>query len=143
MNSRPTVANLRALKGVRQLLTLHVDNVEEAMAASEVGIDMINCEVDEKLPPIRAAAPRHFEAERLQKLRIQAFSAFAVEVRSAMYPAAEHEIHVSHDVLEGFERAVQSPLGSAAPYQIDTGRIYDMGIGEPPRRELFAATLRT
>lgn len=60
MNRRPTVADLRALKGVRQLLTLHVDNVEEALAAAAVGIDMVNCEVDAKLPLIRAAAPKAF-----------------------------------------------------------------------------------
>lgn len=262
MGRRPTVADLRALKGVRQLLTLHVDNVEEAKAAAAVGIDMVNCEVDEKLPLIRAAAPFAFvtsgyphgqihsaesaiqkgframelgtdtlyfdgsmklveamasegipvtghvglipgwstwtnyraigkttqeavalyyrlkdyeaagawsvelecvpveiadyltrtttlitqgmgsgsvcdtqflfscdvlgtnrghyprhakkyadfvqEAEWLQKLRIQAFAAFAQDVRSKAYPASEHEVHVPHDVLEGLERAVQS-----------------------------------
>ena len=262
MSRRPTVADLRALKGVRQLLTLHVDNVEEARAAAAVGIDMVNCEVDEKLPLIRAAAPLAFvtsgyphghlystesairkgfraielgtdtlyfdgslrlveamakegipvtghvglvpgwstwtnyraigktkeeaiklyhslkayedagawsvelecvpveiaafltrsttlitqgmgsgsvcdtqflfscdvlgtntgryprhakkyadfalETERLQKLRIEAFSAFTSDVRSGVYPAEQHEVHVAQDILEALEGAVQS-----------------------------------
>lgn len=262
MTRRPTVADLRALKGVRQLLTLHVDSVDEARAAAEVGIDMVNCEVDDKLPLIRAAAPTAFvtsgyphghlcspeiairegfravalgtdtlyfdgslrlveamakegipvtghvglipgwstwtnyraigktvdeavgmyrrlkdyeaagawsvelecvpaeiatcltratslvtqgmgsgsgcdtqflfscdvlgtntghyprhakkyadfaaEADRLQRLRVQAFAAFAEDVRSARYPAPQHEIHAAEDVLEGLERAVQA-----------------------------------
>lgn len=60
MDRRPTVADLRACKGVRQLLTIHVDNVEEAQAAHSAGIDMVNCEVDEKLPLIRKVAPKAF-----------------------------------------------------------------------------------
>ncbi|WP_411037504.1 3-methyl-2-oxobutanoate hydroxymethyltransferase [Shinella sp. BYT-45] len=55
-----TVADLRALKGVRQILTMHVDSAAEAAAASEVGIEMFTSEVDAELPKLRAAAPNVF-----------------------------------------------------------------------------------
>jgi len=60
MNDRPTVAALRALKGKRQILTMHVDSAAEAAAAAEAGIDMFTCEIDGKLSGIRAAAPNVF-----------------------------------------------------------------------------------
>ncbi len=60
MSARPTVAALRALKGKRQIITVHVDSAAEASAAAEAGIEMFTCEVDEKLPGIRAAAPGVF-----------------------------------------------------------------------------------
>jgi len=56
----PTVAALRAHKGKRQILTMHVDSGSEAAAAAEAGIEMFTCEIDEKLPAIRAAAPGVF-----------------------------------------------------------------------------------
>ncbi len=55
-----TVADLRALKGKRQFLTMHVDSPAEAAAAAEAGIEMFTCEVDEQLPRIRKAAPTAF-----------------------------------------------------------------------------------
>ena len=60
MTRRPTVAALRALKGKRQIVTVHVDSAAEAAAAAEAGIEMFTCEVDDKLPGIRAAAPGVF-----------------------------------------------------------------------------------
>ena len=60
MTRRPTVADLRALKGKRQILTMHVDTATEAAAAAEAGIDMFTSEVDERFPAIRAAAPGLF-----------------------------------------------------------------------------------
>lgn len=60
MTARPTVAGFRALKGRRQIITLHVDSAAEAAAAAAVGIEMFTCEVDDKLPAIRAAAPGIF-----------------------------------------------------------------------------------
>jgi len=60
MTSRPTVAALRALKGKRQILTIHVDSSAEAAAAAEAGVEMFTGEVDHKLPEIRAAAPGVF-----------------------------------------------------------------------------------
>ena len=59
--TRPiTVADLRALKGQRQVLTMHVDDAKEAAAAAEAGIEVFTCEVDDQLPKIRAAAPIAF-----------------------------------------------------------------------------------
>jgi 3-methyl-2-oxobutanoate hydroxymethyltransferase len=52
--SRPSIANLRALKGKRQIQTVHVDSPAEAAAAREVGIEMFTCEADASLPKIRA-----------------------------------------------------------------------------------------
>ena len=60
MTERPTVAALRACKGKRQIITMHVDSAEEAAAACEAGIEMFTGEVDAKLPDIRAAAPGVF-----------------------------------------------------------------------------------
>ena len=60
MNDRPTIASLLACKGNRQILTMHVDNAQEAAAACEAGIEMFTGEVDSRLPGIRAAAPGVF-----------------------------------------------------------------------------------
>ncbi|MDB5556957.1 MAG: 3-methyl-2-oxobutanoate hydroxymethyltransferase [Rhizobium sp.] len=59
--TRPiTVADLQALKGRRQILTMHVDDAKEAAAAAEAGIEVFTSEVDDQLPKIRAAAPKAF-----------------------------------------------------------------------------------
>ncbi|MCA0327556.1 MAG: 3-methyl-2-oxobutanoate hydroxymethyltransferase, partial [Proteobacteria bacterium] len=55
-----TIAALRALKGKRQLLTMHVDTADEAAAAAEAGIDMYTSEVDAKFASMREAAPNVF-----------------------------------------------------------------------------------
>lgn len=55
-----TVADLRALKGKRQILTMHVDSAAEAAAAAEAGIEMLTCEVGPALAAIRTAAPDAF-----------------------------------------------------------------------------------
>ena len=60
MFDRPTIASLRKNKGMRQIITMHVDSAAEAAAALEAGIEMFTCEVDETLPGIRAAAPGVF-----------------------------------------------------------------------------------
>jgi 3-methyl-2-oxobutanoate hydroxymethyltransferase len=55
-----TVADLQALKGKQQLLTIHVDSVEEAAAAEEAGIEILTCDAGDELGKVRAAAPRAF-----------------------------------------------------------------------------------
>jgi len=60
MTTRPTVAALRKLKGVRQFLTMHVETPQEAAAAAEAGIEMFTFEVDERFEAVRAAAPGVF-----------------------------------------------------------------------------------
>ena len=60
MAKRPTVYDLRALKGKRQILTMHIDNAVEAAAAAEAGLDMFTFEVDDRIEGVRAAAPGVF-----------------------------------------------------------------------------------
>src|SRR6202158_5347664 len=55
-NNRKTVADLRALKGKRQLTMLFVDNVDEAAAASAAGIDMLSIVDPVWTPQMREAA---------------------------------------------------------------------------------------
>lgn len=55
-----TVADLRAMKGKKQILTMHVDTALEAAAAAEAGIEMFTTEVSELLVAIRKAAPTTF-----------------------------------------------------------------------------------
>lgn len=56
-----TVADLRALKGKRQLVMLRVETVEEAAAAEQAGIDMISVPPSLlKHPDFRDAAPSLF-----------------------------------------------------------------------------------
>jgi 3-methyl-2-oxobutanoate hydroxymethyltransferase len=55
-NNRKTVADLRALKGKRQMTMLFVDNVDEAAAASAAGIDMLSIVDPVWTPQMREAA---------------------------------------------------------------------------------------
>lgn len=57
---RPTVADIRALKGKRQLTMLYVDTVEEAAAAVEAGIDMLSIIDPVWTPEMREAAGKCF-----------------------------------------------------------------------------------
>jgi len=55
-----TVYDLLQLKGKRKFLEMHIDDELEAAAAEEAGIHILTCEIDEKLPLIRKAAPHTF-----------------------------------------------------------------------------------
>ncbi len=55
-HNRMTVADLRALKGKRQLTMLHVETLEEAAAASAAGIDMLSIVDPVWRPAMREAA---------------------------------------------------------------------------------------
>ena len=55
-HNRPTVADIRALKGVRQLSMLFVDTLEEARAAAEAGIDLLSIIDPIWAPEMREAA---------------------------------------------------------------------------------------
>ena len=55
-HSRPTVADIRALKGKRQLSMLFVDTPEEADAAARAGIDMLSIIDPVWTPEMREAA---------------------------------------------------------------------------------------
>lgn len=56
MAKRPTVADIRALKGKRQLSMLYVETVEEARAAAAAGIDMLSIIDPVWTPEMREAA---------------------------------------------------------------------------------------
>lgn len=59
--SRPTIADLRAIRGTRQLSMLRVLNLEEAEAAEKAGIDIVSIPPDLMLnPEYRDAAPSLF-----------------------------------------------------------------------------------
>jgi 3-methyl-2-oxobutanoate hydroxymethyltransferase len=55
-HNRKTVADLRALKGVRQLTMLFVDRLKEAAAASTAGIDILSIVDTVWTPAMRVAA---------------------------------------------------------------------------------------
>jgi len=60
-NQRPTVADIRALKGKRQLTMMRTESIEEAEAANRAGIDMISVPPDILMrPDFREAAPKVF-----------------------------------------------------------------------------------
>lgn len=59
--TRPTIADLRAIRGTRQLTMLRVLNLEEAEAAEKAGIDIVSIPPDLMLDPqYRDAAPSLF-----------------------------------------------------------------------------------
>ena len=70
MRKRPTVHDLRQLKGTRKFLQLHVDNALEAEATEAAGIEFLSCEADDSLPCIRAAAPTAFISAGLKNRTI-------------------------------------------------------------------------
>ena len=59
--ARPTVADLRAMKGKRQLTMLRVMTLEEAEAAERAGVDIVSIPPELMLDPrYRDAAPSLF-----------------------------------------------------------------------------------
>lgn len=63
---RPTIADLRALKGQRQLSMLRVDTLDEAAAAQQAGIDMASVPPALLGPAFREAAPTLFAIPGLE-----------------------------------------------------------------------------
>ena len=59
-HTRPTVADIRALKGKRTLTMLYVDTPEEAAAAAEAGIDLLPIVAPVWTPQMREAAGNCF-----------------------------------------------------------------------------------
>ena len=58
--SRMTVADVRALKGVRQMSMVYVQTVEEAAACASAGIDVLSIEQQFWSPEMRIAAGNCF-----------------------------------------------------------------------------------
>jgi 3-methyl-2-oxobutanoate hydroxymethyltransferase len=60
MQRKPSVYDLRAAKGTRKWVQVHVDSAAEAAAAQAAGIVIVSCEPDHNLEAVRAAAPLVF-----------------------------------------------------------------------------------
>jgi 3-methyl-2-oxobutanoate hydroxymethyltransferase len=58
--SRPTVADLLAGRGTRQLSNVYVDSILEAVAAEQAGIDIVTVQDSMMNKAVREAAPRAF-----------------------------------------------------------------------------------
>src|SRR5688572_14702834 len=69
--SRPTVADIRALRGVRQLSMVHVENIEETRACAEAGVDVLSIETPLWSPEVRDAAGDCFVQVGLQYGKLQ------------------------------------------------------------------------
>jgi 3-methyl-2-oxobutanoate hydroxymethyltransferase len=65
-SKRPTIADLRALKGKRQLSMLRVETLDEAHAAQQAGIDMLSVPPALLGPGFREAAPTCFAVPGLE-----------------------------------------------------------------------------
>jgi len=65
-SQRPTIADLRALRGKRQLSMLRVETLDEAQAAQQAGIDMLSVPPALLGPAFREAAPRCFAVPGLE-----------------------------------------------------------------------------
>lgn len=63
---RPTIADLRALKGKRQLSMLRVETLDEAQAAQQAGVDMVSVPPALLGPAFREAAPTLFAIPGLE-----------------------------------------------------------------------------
>lgn len=59
-DKRPTVADLLAIKGKRQLSMLRVETLEEAEAAQKAGIDLLSVPPELLMPEFREAVPTCF-----------------------------------------------------------------------------------
>jgi 3-methyl-2-oxobutanoate hydroxymethyltransferase len=64
--NRPTIADLRALKGQRQLSMLRVETLDEAAAAQQAGIDLLSVPPALLTPAFREAAPTCFAIPGLE-----------------------------------------------------------------------------
>jgi 3-methyl-2-oxobutanoate hydroxymethyltransferase len=65
-SKRPTIADLRALKGKRQLSMLRVETLDEAHAAQQANIDLLSVPPDLLGPAFREAAPTCFAVPGLE-----------------------------------------------------------------------------
>src|SRR5262245_65483952 len=69
--SRPTVADIRANKGRRQMTMVHIENIDEARACAAAGIDVLSIETPIWNPPMREAAADVFVQVGLQYGKLQ------------------------------------------------------------------------
>src|SRR4029078_10621359 len=69
--SRPTVADIRANKGTRQMTMVHIENREEARARAAAGIDVLSIETQIWDPGMGEAAGDCFVQVGLQYGQLQ------------------------------------------------------------------------
>ena len=87
--SRPTVADLRALKGVRQLTMVYVREIDEARACAEAGIDILSIEQPYFTPEMRDAAGDCFVQVGLQYGRLATTDDYLRAAHDAMLAQAD------------------------------------------------------
>ncbi len=69
--TRPTVADIRALRGVRQLSMIHIEDRDEARACAAAGIDVLSIETPIWDASMREAAGECFVQVGLQYGHLQ------------------------------------------------------------------------
>jgi len=69
--TRPTVADIRANKGKRQMTMVHIENLDEARACAAAGIDVLSIETPIWNPAMREAAGEVFVQVGLQYGKLQ------------------------------------------------------------------------
>lgn len=82
--SRPTVAELRALRGARTMSMVHIENLQEAAACAAVGIDILSIETPIWNPAMREAAGDCFVQVGLQYGQLQTTDDYLRAAHDAM-----------------------------------------------------------
>src|SRR4029079_19193750 len=82
--SRPTVADIRAIKGTRQMTMVHIENREEAIACAAAGIDVLSIETPIWDPGMREAAGDCFVQVGLQYGQLQTTDDYLRGAHNAM-----------------------------------------------------------
>ena len=111
---RPTVADLRALKGQRQLSMLRVETLDEAHAAQQAGIDLLSVPPALLGPAFREAAPTCFAIPGLEYGDFVTAEEYLRAAFKAMRAGGDgdaqylfaNEVSVSAEVLAQFKAAL-------------------------------------
>ena len=118
--SRPTVADIRANKGKRQMTMVHIENREEARACAAAGIDVLSIETPIWDAGMREAAGDTFVQVGLQYGRLQTTDDYLRGAHDAMqiggdccYCAASTQI-VERLSEEGIPIVLCDPRGPVA-----------------------------
>lgn len=82
--TRPTVADIRALRGQRQLSMVHIENLDEARACAAAGIDVLSIETPIWDPEMREAAGDCFVQVGLQYGKLQTTDDYLRAAHDAM-----------------------------------------------------------
>jgi 3-methyl-2-oxobutanoate hydroxymethyltransferase len=82
--TRRTVADLRALKGQRQLTMIHIEDLDEARACAAAGIDVLSIETPIWHPAMRDAAGDSFVQVGLQYGKLQTTDDYLRAAHDAM-----------------------------------------------------------